>query len=129
MFDWVYRPIWQLFIHMETSSSLPMKGRKFWPMLGASFYNGYIRRFVILTPIAEGFAVELLLPGLLLLGFEHLTFCLRGERSYQLRHHRGKLFPNESNIYIISYETLMLLMNTIPRLSNIDLLTFYFLSK
>ena len=61
-------------------------------MLVASFYNGYIRGFVILTPIAEGFAVELSLPGLLLLGIEHLTFCLRGEHSNRLRHRRGQHF-------------------------------------
>ena len=61
---------------------------------GASVYNGYLRGPVTLTPIAERLAVELSLPlfydlGLPQLGFEHPTFCLWGQRSNPLLHHRG----------------------------------------
>ena len=46
-----------------------------------------------LTPIAERLAVELSLLGLSRLGFEQLTFRLRGERSNLLRHCRGEMLP------------------------------------
>ena len=53
-------------IYMETSS-LPVKGCKFWPMLCthrhcASVYNNHLREFMTLTPIAGRLAVELSLP-------------------------------------------------------------------
>ena len=50
-----------------------------WP--GAPVSNCQLRRPVILTPIDERLAVELSLPGLSRLGFEHPTFRLRGQRS------------------------------------------------
>ena len=75
----VFRPTREFFTHMETSP-LPVKGCKFWPMLGthghwaggffsvphlmwhgSSVYNGHFWGLVTLTPIAERLAVELLL--------------------------------------------------------------------
>ena len=69
-----------VFTHLETSR-LPVKGCKFWPMLGthgheqwgffsvphllwhgASVFNGHLRGPVTLTPIAERSAVELSRP-------------------------------------------------------------------
>ena len=76
----VYRSTREFFTHMETST-LPVKGFKFWPMVGThgywtgrvfsvphllwrgeSVYNGHLRGSVTLTPIAERLAVELSLP-------------------------------------------------------------------
>ena len=75
----VYRPTREFFTYTETSP-LPVKGCKFWPLLGthshwteffsvphllwngASVQNGYLRGPVTLTLIAEGLAVELSLP-------------------------------------------------------------------
>ena len=76
----VYRPIREFFTHMEMSP-LPVKGCKFWPMLGtnghwtvgvlsaphllqlgASVYNNHLRGPVALTPIVDSLAVELPLP-------------------------------------------------------------------
>ena len=76
---WVYCLTREIFTHMETSP-LPVKGCKFWLMLGthghwavrvyfsvphplwhgASVNNGHLRGTVTLTPIAERLAVELL---------------------------------------------------------------------
>ena len=60
----------------------------------ASVYNGQLRGPVTLTPKAESWPVELLLPvfndlGLSLPGFEHSTLRLRGIQSYPLHHRRG----------------------------------------
>ena len=60
---------------------------------GTSVYNGHLREPMTLTPIAERLAVELSLLGLSRLGFEQLTFRLRGERSNLLRHCRGEMLP------------------------------------
>ena len=92
------------FTPMETSP-LPVKGCKFWSMLGThghvqhllwqgtSVYNGHLRGPVRLTPIAERLAVELSLPvftlGLSRLEFKLPSFRLRGERSNPLRRRRG----------------------------------------
>ena len=76
----VFRPTREFFIHLETSP-LPVKGCKFWPMLGtygqwvffhvphllwhgAPVYNGHLRGPVTLTPIAFQLAVEQSLPVL-----------------------------------------------------------------
>ena len=45
---------------------------------GASVYDGHLRGPVTLAPTTELLAVELCWR----LGFEHPTFCLRGQRSY-----------------------------------------------
>ena len=78
-----YRPTRKFFTHIETSS-LPVKGYTFWPMLGthdhwavrvlysvphalwhgASVYNGNLRGLVTLKPIGERLAVKLSLPVL-----------------------------------------------------------------
>ena len=68
---------------------------------GASVYNGHLRVPVTLTPIAERLPVELSLPGLPRLGFQHATFRLRGERSNPLRHRRGEL-SSANNLHIVS---------------------------
>ena len=58
------------FTHLETSP-LPVRGCKFWPMLGTHDhwavsvrYNGHLRGTMTLTPIAERLAVELSIPVL-----------------------------------------------------------------
>ena len=102
-----------------------LKGCKFWPMLGtlghwavkvlqratptvtrASVHNGHLRGPVTLARIAKRLAVELSLPvldlGLLWLGFEHLTFRLRGPRSNPLRHYRDLTVmknKNKTNVF------------------------------
>ena len=79
--------------------------------LGKSVYNGNFRGLVTLTPVAERLVVkrgavttcfkEL---GQSRLGFVHPTFCMRGERSNPLRHHRdlyiysSKIIPCSDNI-------------------------------
>ena len=74
---------------------------------GASVYNGHLRGSVALTPDAERLAEELSLPGLSRLGFEHLTYRMRGERANRLRHHRGlvimRLPPNYKNVDWLNY--------------------------
>ena len=56
---------------------------------GTSVYNGYLRGLVLLTPFAEcllGNCHNLLNNwGLLQLGFEPPTFCMRGKCSYRLQ--------------------------------------------
>ena len=79
----VFRPTREFFTQLEMSP-LPVKGCKFWPMLGthghwavrglysvshllwhgASVYNGHLRGPVTVTPNAERLAVELSLPVL-----------------------------------------------------------------
>ena len=73
----VFRPTREIFSHMVTSH-LPVKGCKFWPMLGthghwvlrvlkratplwhrASVYEGYLWGSLTLTPIVEHLGVEL----------------------------------------------------------------------
>ena len=108
----LFRPTREFLTHMETLS-LPVKGCKFWLMLGiysywaARFlsvphrlrhrtfvYNGHLRGPVTLTPIAERFAYSGAITAcfydldLSLLGFEHPTFRLRGQRSNSQRPHR-----------------------------------------
>ena len=67
----------------------------------ASVCNGHLRGSMTLTPIAEPLAMELSLPvfndlSQSRLGFKHPTFCMQGERSYQLRHHSGHEKINHS---------------------------------
>ena len=91
------------------TSSLPVKGCKFWHMLGTyghwavrvvfraaptvargSVYNGHLRGPVTLTPITYCLAVQRSLPdlGLSRLAFELPTLRLRGERSNRLSYRR-----------------------------------------
>ena len=102
------------YMYMETSP-LSVKGCKFWPMFGthghwavkvfwpvtpvllwhgSSVYAGHLRGPVTLAPIAERLAVELSLPVLSRLRFEHPTFRLRCERSNPLRHRRGLILSS-----------------------------------
>ena len=56
----------------------------------ASVYNGHLRGPVTLTPIDSGAVITCFNDlGLLRLGFEHLTFRMRGKRSNPLHHRRG----------------------------------------
>ena len=70
-----------------------------WP--GASVYNGHFQVPVTLTPNAERLEMERLLHctcfndlRLSRLGFEHPTVCLRGQRSYPLRHRLSTSEPD-----------------------------------
>ena len=94
----------------------PVKGCKFWPMLGthalmaieqwgffsvphllwhwAYVYNGHLRGPVILA-YWRAFSSEAVTAcfydlGLFRLGFEHPNFRLRDQRSYPLHHRRGR---------------------------------------
>ena len=74
LFVWSFCPTRYFFTHLETSpltSPLPVRGCKFWPMLGTHDhwavsvrYNGHLRGTMTLTPIAERWAVELSIPVL-----------------------------------------------------------------
>ena len=74
--------------------SLPLSSEGYLVWHEAAVYILYLRGPVTLASIAERLAVELSLYlfydlGLSWLGFEHLTFRLRGVRSNPLRHRRG----------------------------------------
>ena len=114
----IYRPTWESFTHMEMSP-LPVKGCKFWPMLGthghwavrvlyvphllwhgASVNHCHLRGTVTLTHIAERLAVELSLPvGIrtpnlpLANGFYYLILSRLGfeHPTFRLRDQRGHL--------------------------------------
>ena len=60
----------------------------------ATPYNGHLQGSVTLTPIAKCLCSGAVTTcfddlGLLRLEFEHITFRLRGERAYRLRHRCG----------------------------------------
>ena len=72
-------------------------------------YNGHFRGPVTHTPYAERLAVELSPPvyyelGLSLMGFEHPTFRLRCQRSYQLRHCCGFTILLRKKMYLYMYK-------------------------
>ena len=58
-------------------------------MAGSSIYNGHLRGPLTLTLLAERLAVELSLPVLSRIGFEHSNFRVQGKRSNRLRVRRG----------------------------------------
>ena len=63
---------------------------------GASVYNGHLQWPVALTTLCRAFGSGAVTScfndlGLSQLGFEHPTFRMWGERSYQLRHRSGPI--------------------------------------
>ena len=62
---------------------------------GTSVYNSHLRGLLTLTHVVERLAVDRSVTtcfydlGLSRLGFEHPTFCIRGERSNRLSHRCG----------------------------------------
>ena len=118
-------PSLEFFTHIETTSS-PVQGCEFWPMLGtydhwavrtfsvphvlwhgASVYYGHLREPVTFTPNAKRLdkgAVTTCFDDLVLsrLGFAHSAFCMRGKQSYRQRHCIGylHLFQHSSAILL-----------------------------
>ena len=110
----VYRPTREFFTHMETSP-LPVKGRKFWPMLGAHGHWAVLQRdtpsvtrvrgirlkwssqrtrdtHTYCRAFRNGAATSCFYDfGLSRLGFENPTLPLRRQRCNPLRHLRGFL--------------------------------------
>ena len=110
----VFHPTWEFFTHMETST-LPVKGCKFWSVLGTYghwavgvfsmqhllyhgtfVYNGHLLRPMTLTPITERLAKELSLLLFLRLtcrsvegGIRTPKVRLAGRTLYQLHNHSG----------------------------------------
>ena len=106
----VFRPIREFFTHMETSP-LPVKGCKFWPMLGteqwgffsmthylwrwASVYNGYPRGPVTFAPNPERLEVELslhvpVLTTLICHGWDSNTLSYACGRIWRWHHYRWR---------------------------------------
>ena len=108
-------PTPELFTHMETSP-LPVKGCKFWTWAVRVLKRDTGHPFIMvisedpwhshLLPSVWKWSCRYLFLRLSLsrLGFEHPTFCLRGESSSPLHHRRGwsALFIHvEASLYIL----------------------------
>ena len=133
----------RIFTHMHTSP-LPLKGYKFWPMLGTHDHWAVRVLWRATHTVTRGIRLWWSSPstrdidiycrafsrraatscfydlGLLRLRFEHPTFRLRGQRSNPLRHHRGEhkwILLNDKSKWIIKLMQIFVPIRTYLKLS------------